>query len=223
MFDTKRLAAFSVRISRAPCQAGASIPKAACARARAGERADFQSHRARSHAPLARSTTRPALSTGKHQRRRPGRQRAQERDRDAEDEQQAEATHHRHRREHQHKQAADAREHGRGDRGHAVRGGFAHRLERVGGALGTGLLDARLELDRVVNRQADEHRQHSNRGHRQRSARERERTECERRGEQRDRKRQKARAPLEDQAEDKTHHQQHGDQQQLDRMRDRAA
>ena len=62
------------------------------------------------------------------------------------------------------------------------------------------LLDAGLELDRVVDREAHQDRQHRDRGHRQRRARERQRSKGEGGREQSYPERQQTRATLEDEA-----------------------
>ena len=178
-------------------------------------------------APSARRRDRQRDRGGAHA------ERAQQRDRDAHDEQHAEAADHRHGREQQHQHRGGAGRGRRRDRrpaGAAARARAparrrawrrARRLRRRCRALGL-LLHARLELDRVVDGEPDEHRQHRDRGHRQRRPDGRQRAERERRGEQRQRERQQPRAPGEDEPERRRHHQQHGDQQQLDRVADRA-
>ena len=60
------------------------------------------------------------------------------------------------------------------------------------------LVEARLELDRVVDGEPDQDRQHRDRGHRQRAADEAEQAEGDRRRRQRDRQRQQPPARAED-------------------------
>ncbi len=113
---------------------------------------------------------------GRGQHRDPERQRAHERDRDAGHEQQAEAADHRHRRQREHEEARGRRGRGRRDRRRAAR---RRPVDRLGDRLARPrlLLHPRLQLDRVVDREADEDRQHADRGHRQRRAEQRQAAE----------------------------------------------
>ena len=103
-------------------------------------------------------------------------QRQPEGDRDPDDEQQAEAPDHRRRREQQGEEAGAGRQAGDGDRRAAPRHGPASRLRPSGPGVDL-LVVAGLELDRVVDREADQDRQHRDRGHRQRAAGDAEETE----------------------------------------------
>ncbi len=160
-----------------------------------------------------------------------GRERAQQRKRDPRHEQHAEAAHHRHGREQQHQHRGGARRGGGRDR-RAAGGRRAldrrttlRTRRRAGGGRGVQFLqrlsDPRLELDRVVDGEPDEHRQHGDRGHGQGGPRRRERAEGERRGEQRESERQQPRSACEHEPERAGHHHDHRDQQKRDRARDR--
>ena len=79
------------------------------------------------------------------------------------------------------------------------------------------LVEARLELDRVVDGEPDQHGQHRDRRHREAAAGERQRAEGHRRGRQRERERQQPQARAEDERERRRHQQQRGGEQHEDR------
>ena len=83
------------------------------------------------------------------------------------------------------------------------------------------LVEARLQLDRVVDAQTDQDRQHRDRGHRQRRAHQRHASEQHAGGSQRQRQRKQALAAAEHQRQRQRHHQHDADQQHQDGARDR--
>ena len=137
-------------------------------------------------------------------------QRAREREDDPHHEQQAEVAHHRHRREREHEEARRRRRRRGRDRRHAARGGALEAL----------LPHARLDLDRVVDGEAEQHGQHADARHRQRLAGDRQRAEGQRRGEQRDPERKQPHPPPEDKRERGGHEEQRRDEQDDQRVRD---
>ncbi len=149
------------------------------------------------------------------------------RDRDAHHQQQAEAPDHRHRGEEQHQEAgAGGQRRGR-DRRRGVGGGLPDRFGR--GHVTTParcsrqpprLLGASLELDPVVDGEADQDRQHRDRGHRQRGTEHGQQPERDPGGGERDRQRQQPETAAEHDQQRRRHHQQRGDQQARDRAGD---
>jgi hypothetical protein len=112
-----------------------------------------------------------------HERGEARADRAQKREGDAQHQESPEPAHHRHRRKQQHEKA-DGRRHPGGEDGGPARGGRAHRgLARVAAAALERLVEAGLELDRVIDCKPDQHRQDRDRGHREAAAGERERPE----------------------------------------------
>ena len=83
------------------------------------------------------------------------------------------------------------------------------------------LLHARLELDRVVDPEAEQHRQHRDRGHRQRRADQRHRAERDRDGGERDGQRHDPQAAAEHEREHQRHHDQRHHEQPQHRARER--
>jgi hypothetical protein len=146
-----------------------------------------------------------------------------QRDRDADHEQDAEAAHHRHGREQQYEEPHRRGRPGRDDRGPA--GGSRHHgvLERGGALVAPGrpapsralLIEARLELDRVVDRQPDQHGQHRDRRHGEAPAGEREPSEGHGRRGQRERQREQPQPRAEDERQ-RGRHQEHRGHQQHD-------
>ena len=127
-----------------------------------------------------------------------------ERDDDSQDEEQGEAADHRDRRQDEHEEP------GRGGepRGRDHRAAAGRRLDRGSGrrdATPSELEEPGLELDRVVDREPDQHRQNRDRGHRQRAAHEREEAERDPRGAEGDRERQESQRRFEDERERDDH------------------
>ena len=94
---------------------------------------------------------------------------AHERNRQPNHKQQREVAHHRHRRELQHEHGAGARGSRSDDRRASGAGGRNRRAVHVKAAPGERFLDPRLELDRVVDGQPDQDRQHRDLRPRQRA------------------------------------------------------
>ncbi len=84
-----------------------------------------------------------------------------------------------------------------------------------------GLLHPRLVLDRVVDPEPEQDRQHRDRRHRQRRAHERHRPERDRHGGERDQQRQQPQPAAEDQAQHDRHHHEADEQQPQGRARQR--
>ncbi len=87
-------------------------------------------------------------------------------------------------------------------------GGGSGRLGARQAPSADRLVEAGLELDRVVDGEADQDRQGGDRGHRQGAAEEAEEAEDERRGGQGERQRQQAQARAEDEQQGQRHHHQ---------------
>ena len=111
--------------------------------------------------------------------------------RNATHQEKAEVADHRGRREVEGQEAGGGGEACGGDRGAAGGGGATRRIG-AGETRGDGLVEAGLELDRVVDGEADQDRQDGDRGHRQRAAGEAEEAEDERRRREGDGQRQQA-------------------------------
>ncbi len=152
--------------------------------------------------------------TEAHERSEAGAERAAEREHDPEHQQQAEAAHHRHWGEQQHQESGRRREAGRDDR-RAARDHGRHR--RLGVSACLCLVEAGLELDRVVHRQADQHGQRRDRRHREAAARERQRAEGHGRRGERKPQRQQPQARAEHQRQRSRHQHQSRSEQDEDR------
>ena len=176
-------------------------------------------------APRARRAAAGALRPGRAHQGQRGEARgqgAQERQHDARHQQDSEPPHHGNGREQQH-QEADRGGDPRGGDGRASRGRRADRgLPRVAVGARALLLPARVQLDRVVDPQADQHRQHRDGGHGQRRSGQRHPAEGEPGGREGERQGEQASARPEDERERAGHHQERGEEQHADRAGERA-
>ena len=134
---------------------------------------------------------------------------------DADDEQNAEAADHRDRGQQQDEEAGGGCERGGCDGGRAGAGCSRDRVDALC-ACRLLLLDAALELDRVVDGEADQHRQDGDRGHREAGAGECHRAERHARGGERDQQRQQPQARAEQQQQGERHRRDGDDQQHRD-------
>ncbi len=141
-------------------------------------------------------------------------ERADQRHRDAGHEQRSETAHHRHRRQQQHEET-HRRGHSSGEDRRPTRGRGGHG--RLALSAGLCLIEAGLELDGVVHRQADQHGEHGDRGHRQVAAHERQAAEGHRRGGERERQREQPQPRPEHERQRGRHQEQRRDQQDEDR------
>ena len=160
----------------------------------------------------------PAVGGGRLQQgeaREAHRERQREGDHEPEHEEEREAANHRDRREHQHGEARHRGQAGRCDHRAPPCGGL-HRRSWRRGARSHRLRKAGLELDRVVDGEADQHRQDRDRGHGQRAPDQRQEAEHEAGRADRDPERQEPQRGPEDQREGDHHRRQGGGQEDED-------
>ncbi len=143
-------------------------------------------------------------SRQQREHRQAGGQRQSEREQDPDHQEQREAADHRDRRQHQHQEAGGGRQARGGDHGPAPSGRLDRRARGRGAPL-RSLDEPSLELDRVVDREADQHRQHRDRGHGQRAADQRQGSEGEPRCAERDCERKQPHRRAEDQRQGDHH------------------
>jgi hypothetical protein len=169
-------------------------------------------HRGRAPRGTSRPCAAAPIAAQRDQRRGAASQRQGECDTDAHHEQHAEPAHHRHGREQQHEEARGRRERRRRDRRHRDprRPRGRPRARRIG--------DPSLVLDRVVDPQPEQHRQHRDRRHRQRRADQRHQPERQRHRTERHGQRHQPQPAAEHERE----HGRHDDQRHQQEPRDRA-
>jgi hypothetical protein len=169
------------------------------------------------------SPARPAPGTLGAQRedRQARREAEDERERDPGEEQEPERADHRNRPKQEDEKAGPGRERRRADHGAAGRGG-TDRRPRGGLAPAPKLRKTRLELDRVVDREADQHRKHGQRSERERSAHRRQAAEGQGGRAEREAQGQQSQGWADEDGQRDRHHRERDREQNEDLIRERA-